>query len=79
MLPADVKKKWGYAFNLTYSVTLDTEGLETGLVVRNTGNESMEFQVLFHGYWAVEVGCSGILPHSIVLLRVPATRMGEYR
>ena len=50
-----MKKKWGYSFNLTYSVTLDTEGLETGMVVRNTGGEGMEFQVLFHGYWSVDV------------------------
>lgn len=55
MLSPEVRKKWGYSFNLTYSVTLDTEGLETGMVVRNTGGEGMEFQVLFHGYWSVDV------------------------
>ena len=58
MLPPEIKKKWNYSFNLTYSVTLDPEGLETTMVVRNTGEGEggkMDFQVLYHGYWAVEV------------------------
>ncbi|KAL8809046.1 MAG: hypothetical protein Q9223_003500 [Gallowayella weberi] len=51
MLP---DSKWNYDFNLTYSVTLSQDNLETSLVVRNTGTSNYDFQVLFHSYFAVE-------------------------
>lgn len=47
--------KWDYEFNLTYSVTLSQDSLETSLAVRNTGTSNYEFQVLFHTYLAVDV------------------------
>ncbi|KAL8695433.1 MAG: hypothetical protein Q9218_000011 [Villophora microphyllina] len=50
MLP---DRKWDYEFNLTYSVTLSQDNLETSLVVRNTGSSNYDFQVLFHTYLAV--------------------------
>ncbi|KAL8905942.1 MAG: hypothetical protein Q9207_002323 [Kuettlingeria erythrocarpa] len=46
--------KWKYSFNLTYSVTLSQDNLETSLVVRNTGSSNYDFQVLFHSYFAVD-------------------------
>ncbi|KAL8703779.1 MAG: hypothetical protein Q9201_003044 [Fulgogasparrea decipioides] len=46
--------KWNYGFNLTYSVTLSQDNLETSLVVRNTGSSNYDFQVLFHTYLAVD-------------------------
>ncbi|KAL8709075.1 MAG: hypothetical protein Q9220_006096 [cf. Caloplaca sp. 1 TL-2023] len=45
---------WNYHFNLTYSVTLSQDSLETSLAVRNTGSSNYEFQVLFHTYLAVD-------------------------
>lgn len=47
--------KWPYQFGLTYSVTLSSEDLETSLVVRNTGDQNYEFNVLFHSYFQIEV------------------------
>lgn len=47
--------KWNYSFNLTYSVTLSQDNLETSLVVRNTGSSNYDFQVLFHSYFAIDV------------------------
>ncbi|KAL8854271.1 MAG: hypothetical protein Q9221_000985 [Calogaya cf. arnoldii] len=46
--------KWDYKFNLTYSVTLSQDSLETSLVVRNTGTSNYDFQVLFHSYLAID-------------------------
>ncbi|KAL5333568.1 class II aldolase/adducin N-terminal [Aspergillus crustosus] len=53
-LTPEFRSKWGYEFGLVYSVTLSTEGLGTSLQVRNQGEESFEFQVLLHTYFAVE-------------------------
>ncbi|KAI4198588.1 MAG: hypothetical protein LQ350_005179 [Teloschistes chrysophthalmus] len=50
MLP---DRRWDYDFNLTYSVTLSQDSLETSLAVRNTGSSSYDFQLLFHSYLAV--------------------------
>lgn len=47
--------KWDYQFGLTYSVTLSNEDLETSLVVRNTGEKTYGFQVLFHTYFQIDV------------------------
>lgn len=47
--------KWDYQFALTYSVTLSSEDLQTSLVVRNTGSQNYDFQVLFHSYLKVQV------------------------
>ncbi|KAL9605157.1 MAG: hypothetical protein Q9219_000091 [cf. Caloplaca sp. 3 TL-2023] len=46
-------RHWDYSFNLTYSITLNQDNLETSLVVRNTGKSNYDFQVLFHSYLAV--------------------------
>ena len=46
---------WDYSFNLTYSITLSQDTLETSLVVRNTGDSNYDFQLLFHTYLAVDV------------------------
>ncbi|KAL8787795.1 MAG: hypothetical protein Q9213_001982 [Squamulea squamosa] len=45
--------KWDYQFNLTYSITLSQDSLETSLVVRNTGSSNYDFHVLFHTYLAI--------------------------
>lgn len=47
--------KWDYPFGLTYSVTLSSEELETSLVIRNPGEKSYDFQVLFHSYFRIDV------------------------
>lgn len=52
--------KWDYEFNLTYSVTLSQDSLETSLAVRNTGTSNYEFQVLFHTYLAIDVSPIGL-------------------
>ena len=52
-----------FHFGLTYSVTLSSEGLETSLVVRNTGDNNYDFHVLFHTYLQVDVSsqvCNGL-------------------
>ncbi|KAL4796750.1 class II aldolase/adducin N-terminal [Aspergillus venezuelensis] len=54
LLSEDFKSKWLYEFGLVYSVTLSPEGLGTSLQVRNQGEQSFEFQVLLHTYFAVE-------------------------
>jgi len=53
-LSAEAKKAWPFQFGLVYSVTLAKDGLQTMLNVRNEGNESFEFQVLLHSYFAVD-------------------------
>ncbi|KAL8843531.1 MAG: hypothetical protein Q9170_000035 [Blastenia crenularia] len=47
-------RNWDYSFNLTYSVTLSQDNLETSLVVRNTGTSNYDFQVLFHTYLGID-------------------------
>ncbi|KAL4946642.1 hypothetical protein BDV06DRAFT_208548 [Aspergillus oleicola] len=54
LLSPDFKSKWPYEFGLVYSVTLSPEGLGTSLQVRNQGEQSFEFQVLLHTYFAIE-------------------------
>lgn len=56
--------KWDYEFNLTYSVTLSQDSLETSLAVRNTGTSNYEFQVLFHTYLAIDVSQIGLSSRS---------------
>ncbi|KAL8994505.1 MAG: hypothetical protein Q9169_005534 [Polycauliona sp. 2 TL-2023] len=46
--------KWDYDFNLTYSVTLSQDSLETSLTLRNPGTSNFDFQVLFHTYLAID-------------------------
>ncbi|KAL4960426.1 class II aldolase/adducin N-terminal [Aspergillus stella-maris] len=54
LLSEDFKSKWPYEFGLVYSVTLSPEGLGTSLQVRNQGEQSFEFQVLLHTYFAID-------------------------
>ncbi|KAF3915899.1 hypothetical protein AA313_de0203891 [Arthrobotrys entomopaga] len=50
-LSEDVRSKWGYNFNLIYSVKLTDDTLETKMVVQNAEAErSFDFNVLFHTY-----------------------------
>jgi glucose-6-phosphate 1-epimerase len=56
-LSAESKKAWPHEFGLIYSVTLAPGSLQTSLNVRNTGEESIEFQVLLHTYLRVAVRC----------------------
>ncbi|KAI1261376.1 galactose mutarotase-like protein [Xylariaceae sp. FL1019] len=44
------KKLWPHTFSAIYSVTLAPEGLGTGLVVTNDGNQSFDCQALLHTY-----------------------------
>lgn len=55
MLSGDAKKAWPHDFGLVYSVTLSRESLETSLHVQNKGDQSFEFQVLFHSYLRIKV------------------------
>ncbi|EXJ65451.1 hypothetical protein A1O7_01792 [Cladophialophora yegresii CBS 114405] len=48
------RKKWPYEFGLVYSVTLGKGKLECLLHVQNKGDQSFEFQSLFHTYLAVK-------------------------
>jgi glucose-6-phosphate 1-epimerase len=52
-LDEKVKSLWPYKFSLLYSVTLDTEGLTTTIVVTNDGDETFEFQTLLHTYFKI--------------------------
>ena len=55
MLPAETRTAWNHKFNLTYSITLSTEDLETTLVVRNVETTPWDFKVLFHTYLQINV------------------------
>lgn len=55
MLSEDTKKKWPYDFGLVYSVTLSKGKLEVVLHVQNKGDQSFDFQCLFHSYFTVKV------------------------
>ena len=54
-LDATTKKRWPYAFALQFSVTLGPGLLGCQLHVLNEGNESWEFQSLFHTYFKINV------------------------
>ncbi|KIW82877.1 hypothetical protein Z517_02120 [Fonsecaea pedrosoi CBS 271.37] len=54
MLDEGVRKKWPFDFGLVYSVTLGKGKLECHMHVQNKGDQSFEFQVLFHTYLAVK-------------------------
>lgn len=49
----EFRKKWPFDFGLIYTVELRKGSLETKICVRNEGNESFEFQTLFHTYLKV--------------------------
>ena len=55
MLPAETRTAWDHKFNLTYSITLNTDELETSLVVRNVEHAAWDFKVLFHTYLKINV------------------------
>jgi len=52
-LDLEMRQKWPYAFGLIYSIVLGRKGLETKIVVRNEGSETLDFHVLFHTYFSV--------------------------
>jgi glucose-6-phosphate 1-epimerase len=54
-LDAETRKKWGYDFNLIYSVTLGKKSLTTSLVVTNDDEQAFDLQVLMHTYFRVKV------------------------
>jgi len=56
MLSEDLRKKWPYDFGLVYSVTLSKAKLEVQLHVQNKGDQTIDFQCLFHSYFTVKVG-----------------------
>ena len=79
MLDPETRKKWPYEFGLVYSVTLSKGSLEVGMHVQNKGDESWEFQCLFHTYLTVKVRFQ--IPshkskncHSSMLLYLQTTR-----
>jgi len=53
-LTEESRKAWPYEFGLIYSVTLNREGLNTSLMVRNEGETAWEFQILLHSYLRVK-------------------------
>ena len=55
MLDEKVKGSWPHEFGLVYSVTLGKGRLEIQLQVQNKGEQSFEFQSLFHKYLAIKV------------------------
>lgn len=56
----EIKSEWkNYQFGITYSVTLNRDGLETSLAIRNTGSQDFEFKTLLHTYLAVDVSGHG--------------------
>ena len=54
-LSEESKKAWPYDFALVYSVTLFKDGLQTMLNVQNKGDKSLEFQMLLHTYFKIDV------------------------
>jgi len=54
MLDEKSRKAWPYEFGLVYSITLGKGTLETGLHVQNKGDESFDFQCLFHTYLRIQ-------------------------
>jgi len=55
MLDEATRAKWPFEFGLVFSVTLGKGTLETAMQVQNKGEESFEFQCLFHSYLQVKV------------------------
>ena len=55
MLDEKARKAWPYDFGLVYSVTLGNGTLETSMHVQNKGDESFDFQCLFHTYLRIKV------------------------
>ena len=55
MLDDKAQKAWPYEFGLVFSVTLGKGTLETGLLVQNKGDQSFDFQCLFHSYLRIKV------------------------
>ncbi|KAI8986497.1 galactose mutarotase-like domain-containing protein [Pilobolus umbonatus] len=45
------KEAWPYSFNAVYTVTLTDTTLGTSLIVENTDDENIDFNVLFHTYF----------------------------
>ena len=66
MLPEASRTAWNHKFNLTYSITLSAEELNTTMVVRNVESTPWDFKVLFHTYLQIGV--------SLRLVKVNAIR-----
>ncbi|KAL7266814.1 hypothetical protein RUND412_010618 [Rhizina undulata] len=49
-LTAEQREQWPYQFGLIYSVTLSQKSLEAKMLVRNQGQETFAFNLLFHSY-----------------------------
>ena len=54
-LDESTNKKWPHDFALVYSVTLGKGRLECQMHVQNKGEQSFDFQCLFHTYLAIKV------------------------
>jgi len=52
-LNVELRKQWPFDFGLIYSVVLSKNSLETRILVRNEGNQSFDFNTLFHTYLRV--------------------------
>ena len=59
MLPEAPRTAWNHKFNLTYSITLSAEELNTTMVVGNVESAPWDFKILFHTY--LQVGVSSKL------------------
>ncbi|PTD12071.1 Glucose-6-phosphate 1-epimerase, partial [Fusarium culmorum] len=49
----DFKALWPYKFALIYSVSLDSESLNTSIVITNDGDAAFDFQTLLHTYFKI--------------------------
>ncbi|KAF8468892.1 galactose mutarotase-like domain-containing protein [Kalaharituber pfeilii] len=52
-VPEHLREKWRFPFGLIYTVTLSQNNLETKMLVRNEGNDTIKFHILFHTYFQV--------------------------
>ncbi|MET3132724.1 glucose-6-phosphate 1-epimerase [Oxalobacteraceae bacterium GrIS 1.11] len=53
-LAAELAAAWPFAFELRLRVTLQTEGVDVSLSVRNTGTEAFPFSAALHTYYLID-------------------------
>ncbi|KND04684.1 glucose-6-phosphate 1-epimerase [Spizellomyces punctatus DAOM BR117] len=53
-VPANLRELWPHDFRLTYTVTLTSNTLRTGLAIKNPSSTSWDFTTLLHTYFKVQ-------------------------
>ncbi|TPX67243.1 hypothetical protein SpCBS45565_g03937 [Spizellomyces sp. 'palustris'] len=53
-VPANLRELWPHDFRITYTVTLTSNTLRTGLAIKNPSNTSWDFTTLLHTYFKVQ-------------------------